>query len=71
MGVYDFRGIPGSAMSGPDEPARDSCSFLCSTELIDRIDSLARENDVNREEAVRQLVYIGLGEVDSRGPENR
>lgn len=52
-------------MPGPEQPPRDSCSFLCSPELLDRIDTLARENNVNREEAIRQLVYIGLGEIDT------
>lgn len=52
-------------MSQRENPPQDSCSFLCSPELIDRIDDLARQNDVNREEAVRQLVYIGLGEVNN------
>jgi len=52
-------------MSSHDTPSQDSCSFRCSPELIDRIDAIAREHDVNRDEAVRQLVYIGLGQVDS------
>lgn len=50
-------------MSQRENPPQDSCSFLCSPELIDRIDTIAQQNNVNREEAVRQLVYIGLGEI--------
>ncbi|MFB6104827.1 MAG: ribbon-helix-helix domain-containing protein [Halobacteriaceae archaeon] len=52
-------------MAQRGDPSRVRCSFHCRPELIDRIDRLARENNVDRSEAVRQLVTIGLDEVNS------
>lgn len=56
-------------MAQRGDPSRVRCTFLCRQEVVDRIDSLARENNVDREEAVRQLVCIGLEEVNSDSSE--
>jgi|GEM_PF-2126389 len=56
-------------MAQRGDPSRVRCSFLCRQEVLDRIDRLARENNVDREEAVRQLVTIGLDEVNSETSE--
>lgn len=52
-------------MAQRGDPSRVRCTFLCRRDLRDRIDDLARKNDIDREEAIRQLVSIGLEEVNS------
>lgn len=47
------------------DPSRVRCSFLCREDVVDQIDSIARENNIDREEALRQLVHIGLDDVNS------
>ncbi len=39
-------------------------SAYCADETVADIDALAREYDVPREEVVRQLVQVGLEEVN-------
>lgn len=56
-------------MAQRGDPSRVRCTFLCRPELVDRIDAIARENNVDREEAVRQLVSIGVEEVNSETSE--
>lgn len=54
-------------MSGPVNPnpnvGRVRLDFVCDPALAEEVDELARENDVAQEEALRQLIEIGLEEV--------
>lgn len=56
-------------MAQRGDPSRVRCSFLCREEVVDRIDAIARQHSVDREEAVRQLVEIGLEELNSETSE--
>lgn len=39
-------------------------SVLCDDSLARRVDSLAREYDLSTEEAVRQLITVGLNNIE-------
>jgi metal-responsive CopG/Arc/MetJ family transcriptional regulator len=39
-------------------------SFVCEEDLLERIDVLAREYDLSRQEALRQAVEVGLETIE-------
>lgn len=39
-------------------------SLVCDDHLVERVDALAREYDLPRQEVIRQLLTTGLEEID-------
>lgn len=44
-----------------------SYSVVCEEDLAERIDSLAREYELTRQEVLRQLITVGLEELEGDG----
>lgn len=40
-------------------------SIVCDDQLVNRVDDLAREYDLPRQEVIRQLIMTGLDELDN------
>jgi len=40
-------------------------SFVCDEDLLARVDALAREYDLTRQEALKQAVEVGLETIES------
>jgi predicted transcriptional regulator len=40
-------------------------SFVCDEDLLARVDALAREYDMSRQEVLRQAVEVGLETIES------
>lgn len=43
-------------------------SLVCDEHLLERVDALAREHGLSRQEALRQAVEVGLDAVENGRP---
>jgi predicted transcriptional regulator len=46
-------------------------SFVCEDDVLERVDVLAREYDLSRQEVLRQAVEVGIDEIESDRSRNR